>query len=186
MSGDPTMESIRSRLLKVLRLAQDGVGGERENASVLLEKLLRKHSMTMADLDGALDEPRTTVWLDATDVEERTVLSQVAVRLFGTSRKLWKHTQAASLGIDVTASEHAALLIAWEVYRAAFADARHALLLGFCLRHGLFASETASSEEMTPESRRRAEQALRMAEMLPVVSSPSPRIGPGDPSPGVG
>lgn len=179
-SPDPEMESIRARLLKVLRLAQEGVGGERENAAVLLEKLLRKHDMTMADLEGALDEPRTLVWLPAADVDERTVLSQLAVRLFGTTRKLFRRTDAAELGVEVTASEHAALLIAWEVYRAAFAEARHALVLGFCLKHGLFAAEGASAEAMTPEARARAERALAMAEVLPVVSSPARRVGAGE------
>ncbi len=179
-SPNPEAESIRARLLKVLRLAQEGVGGERENAAVLLEKLLRKHDMTMADLDGALGEPRSMVWLPAGDVDERTVLSQLAMRLFGTARTLFRRTDAAELGVEITASEHAALQIAWEVYRPAFAEARHALVLGFCLKHGLFAPEGASAEAMTPEARRRAEQALKMAETLPVVSSPARRVGAGE------
>ena len=180
------MESIRNRLLKVLRLAQSGVGGERENAEVLLSKLLRKHSMTLADLEGALDQPRTLVWLMARDEEERMILSQLALSLFGTERKLWRRASDAELGVDVTPSEHAALVIAWEVYRSAFADARHALVMGFCFKHGLYAAEGASTSEMSVEERTRAARALALAAALPVVDSPARRIGSGGDATGDG
>ena len=175
----PEKESIRSRLLKVLRLAQEGVGGERENAEVLLGKLLRKHDMTMADLEGSLDQPRAMVWLPASIEDERTVLSQLVARLFGTERKIWRHPTAMDLGIEVTPSEHAALTIAWEVYRAAFAEARHALVMGFCFKHGLYAPAGADASELSADDRARAARALALAEALPVVESPTPRLGKG-------
>lgn len=179
MSPQPAPDSIRSRLLKVLRLAQEGVGGERENAEVLLTKLLRKHSMTMADLEGALDQPRTRIWLATRDGEERTVLSQLVIRLFGTARKLWHRGEERNLGVDVTPSEHAALVIAWEVYRAAFAEARQALVMGFCFKHGLYVAEGAGASEMTAEARARAASALALAEALPIVEAPSRRLSTG-------
>lgn len=107
---DPELESIRIRLLKVLRLAQEGVGGERENAEVMLEKLLRKHSMTMADLEGAPDQPRECAWLPAADGEERAILSQLIVKLFGIERKVWRRGSDVEVGVDVTPAERAALL----------------------------------------------------------------------------
>ena len=179
-SPNADMESIRSRLLKVLRLAQQGVGGERENAEALLAKLLRKHSMSMADLEGALDQPRTQVWITAADAEERIVLSQLALRLFGTERKLWQRSIAMDVGIDVTPSEHSALVIAWDVYRAAFAEARHALVVGFCFKHNLYAPEGNASADMSDEARARAARAIAMAEVLPSVDSPARRVGRGD------
>jgi hypothetical protein len=178
MTDDRTI--IRNRLLKVLRLAQQGVGGERENAEVLLEKLLRKHSMTMADLEGADDAARTLVWMPAGDVEERTVVSQLAISLFGTQRKLWTGGRTNDLGVDVTPSEHAALQIGWEVYRAAFAEARHALVLGFCYKHGLYASDDTSSAEMSAEARASMARALSLAQVLPAVDTPVRRVGPGE------
>ncbi|MDQ6718337.1 MAG: hypothetical protein M3Z17_08335 [Gemmatimonadota bacterium] len=178
----PEMESIRIRLLKVLRLAQEGVGGERENAEVMLEKLLRKHSMTMADLDGALDQPRTCAWLPVGDGEERAVLSQLVVKLFGVERKVWRRGSDVELGVDVTAAEGAALEIAWEVYRAAFAEARRALVMGFCFKHGLYAAEGAANSEMSAEEREGAARALKLAEALPVVDAPGRRLESGDES----
>jgi hypothetical protein len=171
-------DSIRLRLLKVLRLAQEGVGGERENAEVLLAKLLRKHSMSLADLEGALDQPAAQVWLPASDTDERTVLAQLIVKLFGTSRKVWRRTDDSALGVDVTPSEHAALVIAWEVYREAFGEARHALVLGFCFKHGLYAPEGGTSV-MSDAERARAAHAVALADALPTVDSPTPRIGQG-------
>lgn len=176
---DPQRNSIRERLLKVLRLAQEGVGGERENAEALLAKLLRRHDMTMADLEGALDQPRTREWLPVGDNEERTVLSQLVVRLYGIDRPTWKRG-ATELGVEVSPAEHAALRIAWEVYRAAFAEARQALVLGFCYKHGLYAAEGGDSTEMSPEARDRAARALALAGALPVVDAPQRRLGTGE------
>lgn len=181
---DPETEHIRIRLLKVLRLAQEGVGGERENAEVLLGKLLRKHSMTMADLEGALDQPRASVWLPARDDDERTILAQLVVRLFGIDRKVWRRADSPDLAVEVTPSEHAALTIAWDVYRAAFGEARHALVMGFCFKHGLYAPEGGSAAEMSAEERARAARALALAEALPVVESPAGRLPSGGSSSG--
>lgn len=171
-------DDVRTRLLKILRLAEQGVGGERENAAVLLEKLLRKHGMTMADLEGA-ELQSTRAWFAASDCDESTVLSQVAISLFGTGRKLWRQRGQFDIALDVTASEHAALTIAWDVYRAAFAEARHSLVLGFCVKHSLFATESGSSPDMSPEARERAERALAMAETLPAVEAPGRRLRDG-------
>ncbi len=175
----PDVESIRGRLLKVLRLVQQGVGGERENAEVLLEKLLRKHSMTMADLEGAPEEALRRVWMAAGDLDERSVLSQLIAKLFGTGRKLWRAGQECNVGIDVTSAEGAALVIAWEVYRAAFAEARHALVMGFCFKHGLYAAE-GTNPELDDEARARAARALALADALPAVDAPGRRISAGD------
>ncbi len=178
MTQPPELESVRLRLLKVLRLAQEGVGGERENAEVLLEKLLRKHSMSMADLEAASGDGQSRVWIPASDLEERNVLAQLTLKLFGTDRKLWRLGQECNVGIDATPSEHAALLIAWGVYRAAFAEARQALVMGFCFKHGLYAAE-AEGGEMDQEARERAARALALADALPVVDAPTPRIPSG-------
>ena len=182
-SANPERETVRIRLLKVLRLAQEGVGGERVNAEELLEKLLRKHSMTMADLEGALDQARETAWLAVSDGEERAVLSQLIVKLFGIERKVWRRGNDGELGVDVTAAERAALVIAWDVYRAGFAEARRALVMGFCFKHGLYAAEGTRDSEMSDEEREGAARALKLAGALPVVGAPGRRIGPGaDPS----
>lgn len=176
---NPEMESVRIRLLKVLRLAQQGVGGERDNAEALLEKLLRKHSMSMADLEGAGDSPQTRVWVAASDAEERIVLSQLAIRLFGTKRKLWTQQGRFEVGLDVSASEKAAIEIAWEVYRDAFAEARQALVLGFCFKHDLYAAEESASPEMSAEELARAQRATALAGVLPTVDAPGRRLGSG-------
>jgi hypothetical protein len=172
--------TIRARLLKVLRLAQQGVGGERGNAEALLEKLLRKHSMTMADLEEASEQARVLTWMPASDVDERTVLSQLAFSLFGTQRRFFTGSRTFDLGVEVSPSERAALQIGWDVYRAAFAEAREALVLGFCFKHGLYAAADASAE-LSEESRASMQRALSLAEALPEVESPVRRVTSGEP-----
>ena len=170
------MDSIRDRLLKVLRLAQEGVGGERENAEVLLAKLLKKHAMTMADLEGPAGQSGARTWLPSSSDDERTVLAQLVVRMFGTGRKVFRGNHSFDLGVDVTPSEHAALTIAWEVYRAAFAEARQSLVIGFCYKHGLFAAAGGDDADMSTEARERAARALALADALPEVEGPNRRL----------
>jgi hypothetical protein len=136
--------------------------------------------MTMADLEGAGDQPRATAWLPVSDGDERAVLAQLVVKLFGIERKVWRREGDVELGVDVSAAERAALLIAWEVYRAAFAEARRALVMGFCFKHGLYAAEGAGATEMTDDARAAAERAIALAEVLPSVEPPGRRIGAGD------
>lgn len=176
---DSVNESIRLRLLKVLRLAREGVGGERENAEVLLEKLLRKHSMSLSDLEEGSDMARRAVWIAAADADERLVLSQLALKLFGADRKLWGRAGETNLCIEVSPAEEAALLLGWEVYRDAFREARQSLVIGFCFKHGLYVTEGDSAPDSSPEGRARAARAMAMADALPVVDSPHPRLGRG-------
>ena len=108
--------------------------------------------------------------------KEAGVSQPYVVRMFGTGRKVWRGSGTFDLGVDVTPSEHVALTIAWEVYRGAFAEARQALVLGFCYKHGLFAAEGADDSSMTDEARARAARALALAEALPEVDGPNRRL----------
>lgn len=44
-------QSVRRRLQKIAQLAERGVGGEKAAAQAMLERQLRKHGITLADLD---------------------------------------------------------------------------------------------------------------------------------------
>ena len=118
-------------------------------------------------------------WLPASDVDERTVLSQLAISLFGTGRRLFTGSRTYDLGVEVSPSEHAALEVGWEVYRPAFVEARKALVLGFCFKHGLYASEGGDPGELSEESRASMQRALSLAEKLPDVQSPIKRVASG-------
>ena len=53
------MNSKEEMLKKLLALSKQGVGGEKINAEALLNKLLKKHGLTIEDID---DEEEIKQW----------------------------------------------------------------------------------------------------------------------------
>lgn len=74
-------DQIRDQLRKIAALAAVGVGGERDTAKALLDRLLAKHRLTMADLD---DAQTSMVWFCATG-EKRSFLIQIACKVCNSS-----------------------------------------------------------------------------------------------------
>lgn len=56
MAANLNREELIARLRKVLALAKNGVGGERENAERQLNAMLKKYGFTMSDIDDASKE----------------------------------------------------------------------------------------------------------------------------------
>ncbi len=67
---------IKQRLIKILALAKRGVGGEKENAERMLNSLLKKHGMTLDDLED--QENRQWRWFKYSSVAERKLLVHCA------------------------------------------------------------------------------------------------------------
>lgn len=53
---DNAQPRIKQRLLKILELARRGEGGERVNAQRMLDNLLKKHGLTIDELEREIDE----------------------------------------------------------------------------------------------------------------------------------
>lgn len=175
----PVPIDIRDRLLKVLRLAQEGVGGERDNAQVLLEKLLTQHGMTMADLlDASSDRER--VWLTYADEQEMTVLHGLSQSILGAEAQAWCAEGELVLGFDVTRSQRAELEVAWDVYRSAWQRARRDVLVAFMAKHRLFdEGEAAGYIPQTPDDYVNAYRRRHLMRGLETVDAPRKRL-PGD------
>lgn len=67
-------DTIKAQLQKILALAESGVGGERENARALLERMMARHGITMADLD---DQVKAWVPFFCSKGESRDLLVQI-------------------------------------------------------------------------------------------------------------
>ena len=67
-------DTIKAQLQKILALAESGVGGERENAQALLQRMMARHGITMADLD---DQAKTWVEFFCSKGEARDLLIQI-------------------------------------------------------------------------------------------------------------
>lgn len=174
-------DTVRERLLKVLRLAQQGVGGEKANAEALLAKLLNKHGLTRDAIETDFGAERHTIWLDGRDARERQILSQLMVRFVGRTRRLFTSPAVPrKIGCEASSSEAIAMKLAWEVYQPAWRKALDDLVLAFVYKHDLF-DPTPSDEPISADDKERAEhmRAIRLAEGLEAVRPPMPQLSAG-------
>src|SRR5215831_2543879 len=137
-TSPPLPDSLRERLLKTLRLAQQGVGGERDNAEAILDKLLAKHGLTRAALEE-MDAPVRTTVRYTVQVADRHVFGGLVRRLFGNERAIWKYRgQSTKRAVDLSAAERVTFDLAWEVYRKAWHRLREDVEVAFMRKHKLF------------------------------------------------
>lgn len=182
----PIEASLRDRLLKVLRLAEQGVGGERANAQVLLEKLLARHGFTLEDLKD-WGEPREQRFFDVADHDEVALLRQLIDALLGGDRKCYGLVgPRLAVGCDATPSEQVAIEVGWQVYVEAWKSAKADLRVAFISRHQLFdvrrnlaESQQLAASSITQEELARRERVIAMMQGLEHVERPGRRLASG-------
>lgn len=150
---------LRSRAIKLLALAQRGIGGEKENAARMLEKLLAKHGMTLADLDPS-NEARTELQLTYSTQEERKLIVQIAAMILNTrGPSLYRHHRRKALTIEVTPAQRADIILHYETYRIALRGhmqrAKKIAMSAFIHANNIFPTandeETTSAPDIPPE-----------------------------------
>lgn len=112
------MSEIHTKLKKLLALAREGVGGEKDNAQERLESLMRKHGITLDQLDG---EERKLEWfrLSAGDYGKR-LFYQTLRKVCGECPDTYKSTyKRGQLGADVTVAEKVEIELRYPAYAAA-------------------------------------------------------------------
>lgn len=116
-------DKLRARLAKLLALAQRGVGGEKDNAQRMLEKLLAKHGMTLADLldDG---EKKADLRIPFKGVEDRKLVFQVIAAVLDTHKpKVYRYKGDRAVLVEVTPAQRADILVRLDAYRKPLAAA---------------------------------------------------------------
>ncbi len=156
----------RARLLKLLALAEGGVGGERETAA---------HGLTRDDLVAQATATRR-VWLSYRTEEERRLAICLGTTVAG-STQFWTEKQGGRktrrVGFELTPSQAAELAVQWECYRKAWKDAQALAYQAFRIKHDIGVrahdDDDAPPVELTPEERRRIRAAMRLADSMPDV-----------------
>ncbi|SRR5581483_36301 len=151
-------ESILDQLRKIQALAERGIDGEKVVAQRMLDALLAKHGLTLADItDHDLDfrEFKTTDDLDA------SLLIHCILFVAGTVhvRHARHRRNKRIVYYELTKLQHAEVLATLEYYRAELKKDLDGLFQAFVNKHHLFprdgeCKQTASIEEMERLRRR--------------------------------
>jgi hypothetical protein len=87
---------------KIKALAEQGIGGEKENAAEQLKRLLKKYNLTMEDIEGEKTHER---WFAYKSVDQRKFISQVIASVIGGKRPRYSIKSLKEIGTDLTDAE---------------------------------------------------------------------------------
>ncbi len=133
-------ERIKSRLLKVLELAERGVGGEKSNAKAILKAGLRKYGLT---LDELTDGKRRKV-VEGHSFEgkiERRLLLQIICVVANTSSIMGKR-KGKKYYVKLTPVQHIEVDAMFGYYRGLLEKELDVFIVAFVNKHDLFNDES--------------------------------------------
>lgn len=172
---DPKLES---RLKKLMALADRGVGGEKQNAQRMLQKLLDKHGLTIAEL---LEDKTEWHSFRYRGKEEETILSQTFFKILD-AQKIGVIATKSELKVRCTQFQAIEIQTHWDVYRTEYRKERKALLDAFIVRNSIYPAtkpdQQQPSKPMSKADLDNAERAMGLARGMNKVQVHT-RIGGG-------
>lgn len=158
------MIDIHEKLRKLLLLARQGVGGEKENAQSLLESLMKKHGVTVDDLG---EESREMQWFAPERGEfEKRLMQQVIAAVCG-NVSTWRCAgKRGQIGVETTKSDGLEINLRYDAYVTAMKKEMAICYSAFVQTNRIFhddAPEADGSEVNADEIRRLALAMLGMS-----------------------
>lgn len=135
----PNTERIKEKLRKLLELARQGVGGEKDNAQSILDKLLTKHGLTLDDLDPDV-APVESCEFRFGDKWEYDLLIQVIYLVLQTQTIFYREERRNSKKFCIKATKARKLEIdlAYNLYREALKKEQQRLFVAFIHKNRIF------------------------------------------------
>lgn len=125
---------IRDRALKLYKLVEQGIDGEKENAQKILEKLLAKHGITLSEIID--DDHEEEFIIKFKGVFEKRLLTQIIGKI--RNRKTLGHFNKCKLYFDATKMEYAEILTLFSVYKKALSREFEDLFVAFVHQQSIF------------------------------------------------
>lgn len=151
------MTDQKERLKKLYALAMRGVGGEKETAQAILDKLLKKYAMTLDDLD---EEVIQEYELEYHGKEQDRILMQTVYKVTD-EKDTFNHLQYTYSGracrtrlrVRCTAAQKAEIEFLFSFYARLWEKEKEALLQAFFQKHRIFGNlkEGESGKELSDE-----------------------------------
>jgi hypothetical protein len=146
------VNSVHDKLRKLLALAQQGVGGERDNAQALLEALMKKHGISVDDLAEETREMKTFKWKGGE--YEKRLLSQVitSVVLNCSIYQDRRKGRSRAFHAKVSRSEQLEIDLRYSVYLAAMQREMLVFYKAFVQKNDIFHSDAPPSDSKMDEA----------------------------------
>lgn len=158
-------DKLEAKLLKIKALAERGVGGEKEAAIRLYDKLLRKYDIDEKSLQK--DKLSKRWFTYESDIEEN-LLVQVIYMVTGNSEYFRRHsrTHGSQCGCYCTDFERTEIHFYFEFYKDALTQELEAFLMAFKLKNHLFPDASARCYQPIENEEAELTDILRKAQKL--------------------
>jgi hypothetical protein len=176
------------RIGKIKALAERGVDGEQAAAQAMLENILARHNLSLADIE---DTSPVRNWVEVSFVgkHERLLMSQVIrkVRQHAGDLPIRQRKRArSSYWVELSAAEHVEVEFVFELMRKALAEEFDKVTMAFIHANKLFGpprerddDEEDEPDTHTPQERARMRQIAAMAmHMDPVTVNRAIQVAP--------
>ncbi len=161
MIDDKTTELLK----KIKALADEGVGGEKDNAQAQLDKLLKKYGITVQDLeDNAEHERRFTYKTEEYKYFVWQILGSVLGSVEMEKRGVFK-VGTNKIAIDLTETELIEIKEKLDFFWFKYKQAKEVFKHAFFLKNNLL-SDAGGDYDPTPEQREKAKKAAQLAKGL--------------------
>ncbi len=137
-------ETIKDKLRKIAKLAELGVAGEKENAKRLLERLMAKYGLTIADLS---DEVATKICkFTYRSKHERQILIQCYAKASGVTGVRCREIKRA-LYFELTWPQRLELVSLYSHFRKLFKKETEIFMQAFVAKHDLYGHSEGEQAE---------------------------------------
>lgn len=144
--------NAKDLILKVAALAQQGVGGEKENAEALLNRLLKANNMTLADLEAAKNVKRERMFFIGEPNFEQ-LLTQIVCKVLNVNNfSSFYYKSIKKIGLQLTDREFVRVSMLFDIYSAAFKRERNKLLKQQRLDRKILFSAFIHKHELYPNT----------------------------------
>jgi hypothetical protein len=170
-------EKIQTKLRKLMALAERGVGGEKETARRMLEKMLARHGLTIESLT---EEERSIAWFKFSHENERRLGRQLAAKVLNSrdssAYALYRSPgRKKQFGVMLTPAEAVEFDLHYDVLRKALAVHTDIAYCAFIQANNVF------PDRVDDEASELTERDLAVVAMASVTAATeiNPRIGRG-------
>ncbi len=164
-------EKVLKKLEKIKKLAERGVGGEKETAMRMYEELCRKYDISKDEAEAELVQVR---WFSYGTKLEEELLMQIFYKVTGSSKSYaytGKYSRRKKRGCACTELEAMEIEMLFSFYKEEMEREIEAFMIAFKQKNNLFPDETARVQqdfperELTEEEKRKFKKAelMRMA-----------------------
>lgn len=134
---------IRDRILKLHKLVEQGIGGEKENAQKILDKLLKKHGLTLSEINDCEE------WftINFKNRFEKRLIIQIISKVTNI-KTIRAYAEKNQINLKVNKADFAEILVMFSVYRKALEKEFQNIYIAFVCKQNIF-SDCKSDDDST-------------------------------------